>query len=116
MKEKRTLILTGFRILCMILVLAALYRKEKIDIFFTAVSVTAIAFWVLPGLLTQIVIKLFKVKGEYGGTLLYDDNDPTDCRFRMVFDFDPEFLIGKDEFAVKVEKADLMNNRDQNND
>ena len=107
MKEKKNIILTIIRLISLVLLEVGLYRKCGLDVIFTAITVTAICFWVLPHILTSFVCYIFKIKGEYGGVLQYDDSDPTDCRFRMIFNFDPEFLIGNDEFAVKVEKTEL---------
>lgn len=115
MKEKKNAILTIFRVIALVLLEVGLYRKCGLDVIFTAITVTAICFWVLPHISTTFVCYIFKIKGEYGGTLQYDDSDPTDCHFRMIFNFDPEFLIGHDEFAVKVEKANLRG-RDENRD
>lgn len=121
MNEKKSMINTGFRIIFLILLQAALYRKEKIEVFFTAVAITAIVFWVVPHLCTMLVCIIFKIKNSYGGTLQYDDEDPTDCRFRMIFNFDPEDLIKHEFFEVEVQKTNLKKppiqetkNRDRN--
>ena len=92
-----------------------IYEDTSPDVFVTAVGLTAIAFWLLPWALTELICHVFKIKGEYGGTLQFDDDDPTDCKFRMIFNFDPEFLIGKKSFEVEVQKTDL-HKRDRNND
>lgn len=115
MYNKKTVIKTSYRFIFLAILEFLIYRNEKIDVFFSAISVTAIAIWVLPALFTKLTMLIFKVKEEYGGTLQYDDTDITNCRFRMIFTFEPEELIKNEEFAIKVERANLLfENRDQN--
>lgn len=117
MFNKRLTIKTCYRVINLLVLEYLIYRNEKIDVFFSAVAITSIAFWLLPALLTSLTSMIFKIKEEYGGTLQYDDTDPTDCKFRMIFSFEPEELAQRDEFAIKVEKANLMNPiSDQNKD
>ena len=87
--NKKSAMITGFRILAMVTLLALIYRNDKIETFFTAV------------------------------TLLFDDSDPTDCRFRMVFNFDPEDLIKEPTFLINTQRSDIRGNqitRDENTD
>lgn len=117
--NKKSAMITGFRILAMVTLLALIYRNDKIETFFTAVTLTAICFWVFPYCLTQLIFIIFKIKEEYGGTLLFDDSDPTDCRFRMVFNFDPEDLIKEPTFLINTQRSDIRGNqitRDENTD
>lgn len=107
MTNKKSNVVTGLRILSMVVLQALLYRHEKIEVFFTAVTLTALCFWVFPLCLTNLVFYIFKVKDEYGGVLQFDDDDPTDCRFKVIFNLDPEDLIKEPTFVVKCEKTDL---------
>ena len=115
MVNKRGTFITIFRILCLIVLLVLLYRKEAIETFFTAVALFSIGFWVLPAALTGFIFKILRIEDNYGGKLQYDDSDPTNCKFRMVFNFEPEDLIKEPTFMIKVEKANLLH-REQNND
>lgn len=113
--NKRKNMITGFRAVSLIAVLAVLYRNDRMEVFLTAVAVAFVVFWVFPYLITSLIFTIFKLKENYGGTLKYDDSDPTNCKFRMIFEIDPEFLKAYDEFPVKVEKANLLT-RDDNKD
>lgn len=112
MNKKKDMV-TGFRILCMLILLALFFRNDKIEIFFTSILVVFIAFWLLPHFLASFIFSLFKMKEEYGGTLLFDDSDVTNCKFRMIFNFDPEELAKEPTFIVNTERTNL---RDQNKD
>lgn len=98
---------TGMRILCMLTLLAIFFRKDSMEVFLTSVVVIFVTFWLLPHFLASFIFALFKIKDEYGGTLLFDDSDVTDCRFRMVFNFDPETLMKEPTFTVKCERTNL---------
>ena len=115
MSNKRNAWITIFRILCMIILLALLYRKESLEVLFTAITLFSIGFWILPAALTGFIFKLLRIEENYGGKLLYDDTDPTNCKFRMVFNFESEDLAKESTFRIKVEKANLLQ-RDRNND
>ena len=115
--------ITGLRIVNLVLLQAILYHKVKIEIFLTAVAITAIAFWVLPYCLTSLIFMIFKIKDDYAGELQYDDSDPTNCRFKMMFYFDPEDLIKQPTFIIKTTKTSFpplpdtsLWRRDRNND
>ena len=108
MSDRRVLIKTFIRVACIITLNILLFRNEKIEVIFSAIAVTSIAVWALPGFLTHLIMIIFKINDDYGGTLMYDDTNPTDCKFRMVFNFEPEDLIFRDEFVIKVEKANLL--------
>ena len=119
MSNRKHSIVTGFRLIAMITLLVVLYRNEKLEILFTAITIFAICFWVIPHCLASMVMIIFKLKDDFGGTLLFDDADPTDCRFRMIFNFDPEDLVKEPTFTVKCERADIRNeliSRDKNTD
>ena len=115
MNEKKDALKTLFRIIFLVLLQIALYRHEKVETMLMAIATTAIVFWVLPSLVSNLICRILKIEDEYGGTLKYDDSDPTDCKFRLIFDFEPEDLIKKDSFEIKVEKANLRG-RDENRD
>lgn len=115
MFTKKIVIKTCYRIIFLAILEFLIYRNEKIDVFFSAFAVTAIAVWVLPALFTKIILSLFKINEDYGGVLQYDDTDITNCKFRMVFSFEPEELIKNEEFLIKTERTNLLfENRDQN--
>lgn len=107
MSNRKQYMVTGFRIINIIFLQALLYRNETIDLFFTAVTGTAIAFWLVPWALSELFFKIFKIEEKYGGKLLFDDSDPTDCHFRMIFEVDPEDLAKEPTFMVKCERANL---------
>jgi hypothetical protein len=44
---------------------------------------------------------------------MFDDTDPTDCKFRMMFNFDPEELAKEPTFTVNTQRTNL---REQNKD
>ena len=113
MSDKRVLIKTFIRVACIITLNILLFRNESIEVIFSAIAVTAIAVWAIPCLSTSLIMFIFKIKDDYGGTLIYDDTDPTDCKFRMVFNFEPEDLILRNEFAIKVEKANLLSDKNK---
>ena len=93
----------------------------------TAFVVLWLGFWFIPYCLSGLFMVIFKIEENYGGRLQYDDSDPTNCKFRMVFNFEPEDLAKESTFTIKVEKAkestftikvekaNLLN-REQNND
>ena len=112
MNRKKDMV-TGFRVLCMLTLLAIFFRNDSMEVLLTSVFVVFIAFYLLPHFLTSFIFALFKIKDEYGGTLMFDDSDPTDCRFRMMFNFDPEELAKEPTFVVNTERANL---REQNMD
>lgn len=109
MSDRRVIIKNVFRVISIIVLECSIFRKESADVICTAIAVTCLAVYLLPWLLTSLVFIIFKVKDDYGGTLQYDDSDPTDCRFRMIFNFEPEELAQRDEFVIKTEKANLTN-------
>lgn len=111
--NKKENMITTIRAICLVIVLAILYRNSAIEIFLTAVAVAIVTFWVLPHLLTSLIFIAFKLKDEYGGTLLFDDSDITNCKFRMIFNFEPEELAKEPTFIVNCERANL---REQNKD
>lgn len=115
MNEKKDALKTFFRIIFLVLLEVALYRNEKVETMCMAIATTAIVFWVLPALVSSLICRLLKIEDEYGGTLQYDDVDPTNCKFRMIFDFEPEDLIKHESFVIKVEKTNITN-RDSNKD
>lgn len=116
MFTRKTAIKTCYRVVFLAILEFLIYRNEDIEVFFSAFSITAIAVWLLPALFTKLMYLIFKFKDEYGGILQYDDTDPTDCKFRMIFTFEPEDLIKTEEFLIKTEKANLVHeNRDSNN-
>lgn len=120
MSNKKSNVVTGLRVLGMVILLALMYRHDKIEVFFTAITLVAICFWVFPYCLTNLVFYIFKIKDDFGGVLQYDDTDPTDCKFRMLFNFDPEDLAKEPTFVVKTERTSLnvpnVIPRDGNND
>ena len=70
-----------------------------------------VAIWLLPNLLTALAMIIFKIKENYYGTLLYDDSDITDCKFRMIFNVDPEIMAKESKFLINVERANLRDER-----
>lgn len=120
MSNKRSTMVTIFRIIAVITLASIAYRNEKMEVILTAISLLAICFWVLPHCLSGLIFVIFKMKDDFGGTLQYDDTDPTDCRFRMIFNFDPEDLAKESCFVVKTEKTTLLRQnielRDRNKD
>lgn len=107
MSNKRLSWVTAFRIVFIVIFEAIIYRKVQIEAFLTAVTLIAVCFWVLPHLMTALIFSVFKMKDDFGGTLLFDDEDPTDCRFRMIFEVDPDELRKEPTFIVKCERTTL---------
>ena len=120
MSNKRSMMVTIFRIIAMVILANVAYRNEKMEVILTAITLLAICFWVLPYCLSGLIFVIFKMKDDFGGTLQYDDSDPTDCRFRMIFNFDPEDLAKDSYFIVKTERTTLLKQnielRDKNKD
>lgn len=120
MSNKRKTMITVFRLLSVIILSSLVYRNEKMGVVLTAITVLIICFWVLPFCLSGLIFAIFKISDDFDGTLLYDDSDPTDCRFRMIFNFDPEDLAKEETFIVKTEKTTLLKTnielRDRNKD
>lgn len=112
MPEKRTSLVTGFRILAVLALLIVYFRHESVEVIFSAIMILSIGIWLIPNLLAALAMTVFNIKENYLGTLLYDDTDITDCKFRMIFDLDPEYLMHNQEILVKIERADL--HRDAN--
>ena len=115
MSNKRSMVTTGCRIICMIFLLAMYFRNEKIELFLTSMVIIFLGFWFIPYCLTGLIMIIFKIKDDFGGVLLYDDTDPTNCKFRMIFNFDPEDLAKESTFVIKTERANLLA-RDENKD
>lgn len=113
MPEKRTTLVTVFRVLTIIALLIVFFRNESVEVIFSGIMVLSIAIWLVPNLLAALTMTIFNIKENYLGTLLYDDTDITDCKFRMIFDLDPEYMMHNQEILVKIERADL---RDANKD
>ena len=107
MNTKREMLVTGFRIISVLLCVIAYFRNDSLTKIFIAIAVICSAVWLLPNLLTALAIVIFKIKENYYGTLQYDDTDITDCKFRMIFNVDPEVMVEKTEFLVKVENTNL---------
>lgn len=112
MNRKKNMI-DGFRVLCILTLLAIFFRNDSMEVFLTSIVVVFVAFYLLPHFLASFIFALFKIKDEYGGTLMFDDSDPTDCRFRMLFNFDPEELAKEPTFTVNTQRTNL---REQNKD
>ena len=111
MTGKRLAMITGFRILSVLTCLIVYFRISKISVIFTAIAVMFVAIWLLPNLLTALAMIIFKIKENYYGTLLYDDSDITDCKFRMIFNVDPEIMAKESKFLINVERANLRDER-----
>jgi hypothetical protein len=112
MNRKKDMV-NGMRVLCILTLLAIFFRNDSMEVLLTSVFVVFIAFYLLPHFLTSFIFALFKIKDEYGGTLMFDDTDPTDCKFRMMFNFDPEELAKEPTFTVNTQRTNL---REQNKD
>lgn len=115
MVNKKAAITTCCRILSIVFLLALYFRGQKMETILTAFVVLWLGFWFIPYCFSGLLMTIFKIEENYGGKLLYDDTDPTNCKFRMVFNFEPEDLAKESTFTIKVEKANLLN-REQNND
>ena len=107
MPEKRVKLITGFRLIAIVTILTIFFRHDRIEVLLTAIAVMMLAIWFFPNLLAALCMTMFNIKEDYLGTLQYDDSDITDCKFKMIFDLDPEYLMHDAEILVKIEKADL---------
>lgn len=108
MSSRKKAMMTCFRIIFIIVLQAILYHKTTLEAFLVATFLTAAAFWLVPWLLTEFIFHTFKMQDDFGGTLQFDDSDPTDCRFRFIFNFEPEDLMKEPTFIVKCERTNLM--------
>lgn len=53
---------------------------------------------IIPHVITAIIFD-----DSYDGTFLIDESDPTDVKFKLIFETEPEILAKSKEFMVRVD-------------
>lgn len=95
MKRKNT-IATVLRLAGAVIFGSCLYEDSgKLTWFIVGCILTSI---IIPYVITRIIF------GEsYDGTFLIDETDPTDVKFKLIFETEPEILAKSKDFMVRVE-------------
>ena len=55
--------------------------------------------WFIPWVVTKIIF----TNQSYDGTFLVDETDPTDVKFKLTFDTDPDVIVYMDDILIKVD-------------
>lgn len=64
--------------------------------------------WVIPFVVTKIMFP----KHEYDGTFLIDETDPTDVKFKLTFNTDPDILAQGKDMIIEIDHREP--NKDYN--
>lgn len=95
MKRKNT-IATVLRIIGAVIFGLCLYEDKSTFVWFVAGCV--LISIIIPYIITTVIF------GEsYDGTFLIDESDPTDVKFKLTFETDPEILARSKDFMVRVD-------------
>ena len=94
--KRKNAIATVLRIIGAVIFGMCLYENKSTFIWFVVGCVlTSI---IIPYVITKIIF------GEsYDGTFLIDESDPTDVKFKLIFETEPEILAKSKDFMVKVD-------------
>lgn len=95
MKKKNT-IATVSRLIGAVIFGMCLYEGKGTFVWFVVGCVlTSI---IIPYVITKIIFGK-----SYDGTFLIDESDPTDVKFKLIFETEPEILAKSKDFMVKVD-------------
>lgn len=97
MRYKKTLFVTGIRLGGLTLFDICLYNTDIHKLIWFMIGVFAV-FYVIPACLLKIIFT-----ETYDGTFLIDESDPTDVKFKLIFETDPEVLAKSKDFVVRVD-------------
>ena len=84
-----------------------LYSNE-IDKFLWFFIGCVLVVWIIPFVVTKIIF----TKQVYDGTFLIDETDPTDVKFKLTFDTDPDEIAYMKDISIKVDHREV--NKDFN--
>lgn len=109
MKRKNT-IATVLRIIGAVIFGLCLYEDKVTFVWFVIGCIlTSI---IIPYVITEIIFG-----NSYDGTFLIDESDPTDVKFKLTFETDPDILAKSKDFMVRVDhrEPNMADNGGDNN-
>ena len=84
-----------------------LYGHE-LDRFLWFLIGCILVVWVIPFVVTKIIF----TKQEYDGVFLVDETDPTDVKFKLTFNTDPDILAQGKDMIIEIDHRE--SNKDFN--
>lgn len=94
--KRKNAIATVLRLIGAVIFGMCLYENKNTFIWFVVGCVlTSI---IIPYVITKIIFG-----NSYDGTFLIDESDPTDVKFKLIFETEPEILAKSKDFMVRVD-------------
>lgn len=86
---------------------------DEIDKFLWFFLGCMLVVWLIPWVVTKIIF----TNQSYDGTFLVDETDPTDVKFKLTFDTDPDVIVYMNDILIKVDhrEANTAYNGGDNN-
>lgn len=97
MRKKKSVTKTSMRLAGLIIFSICMYN-DNIGAILWFLLGCGVVFWVIPYLLTEIIFT-----DIYDGTFLIDETEPTDVKFKLTFDTDPEILANCEDMIIKID-------------
>lgn len=110
MKKKR-ITKTALRLLGLVIFALCTYDNDMGKVVWFVLG-TAVVFWIIPEAITEIIF----FKDLYDGTFLIDETDPTDVKFKLIFETEPEILAKSKDFVVRVDHREANMDSDGGDD
>lgn len=94
--KRKNAIATFLRLIGAVIFGMCLYEDRGTFIWF-------IVGCILTSIIIPYVITAIIFDDSYDGTFLIDETDPTDVKFKLTFEIEPEILAKSKDFMVKVD-------------
>lgn len=108
MRRKNT-IANVIRLIGAVIFGMCLYRDTGAFLWFTLGCI--LVSIIIPYIVTTIIFG-----DSYDGTFLIDESDPTDVKFKLIFETEPEVLAKSKDFMVKVDHREANMDSDGGDD
>lgn len=96
MKRKNT-VSNLIRLAGMVIFGICLYNTDISKLVWFLVG-TIMIVSVIPSIITGIIFS-----DRYDGTFLIDETEPTDVKFKLTFDTDPEILVNQNDMVIRID-------------
>lgn len=94
--KRKNAIATFLRLIGAVIFGMCLYEDKGTFIWFVAGCI--LVSIIIPYAITEIIFGK-----SYDGTFLIDETDPTDVKFKLIFETEPEILAKSKDFMVRVD-------------
>ena len=71
---------------------------------------------ILTSVIIPYVVTAIIFDDSYDGTFLIDETDPTDVKFKLIFETEPEILAKSKDFMIKVDHREANMDSDGGDD